>query len=308
VCREDDVREVRGLGGAVLPSPARRRGGRGRVGVAGSAEARLAELGFTFPPASCLRKPRHLSWPSPCNQRRATPGLPSPAHLSIFHSKRGSTNRSESDQTCSLASRNDEHSCTWRDEVGRLRGELDDVKAHLDAIQRKVFGTIAHLITAKCCDSIPLYRLEKQYQRLGIPIARSTPTDLFHRNGRLLLPLAGRLLGIIAAHPYVHADETPLRRMGTKKKAYVWTLSPGRWWAIASAPTAAARPPCRSLATARALSWSMPIPATTRSPARRDAFAVAASRTRGASSSRLARRPSKPTSPGAHHRDRRGRA
>jgi hypothetical protein len=35
--REHDAREVRGLGGAVLPSPARRRGGRGMVGVAGSA-------------------------------------------------------------------------------------------------------------------------------------------------------------------------------------------------------------------------------------------------------------------------------
>jgi transposase len=86
---------------------------------------------------------------------------------------------------------------------------------------------VAHLITAKCCDSIPLYRLEKQYQRLGIPIARSTLTDLFHRNGRLLLPLAGRLLGLIAAHPYVHADETPIRMMGTKKKAYVWTFVAG---------------------------------------------------------------------------------
>ena len=31
VCRQDDMREVRGLGGVVFPSPARRRRGRGRV-------------------------------------------------------------------------------------------------------------------------------------------------------------------------------------------------------------------------------------------------------------------------------------
>ncbi|MGH7894841.1 MAG: IS66 family transposase, partial [Candidatus Binatia bacterium] len=83
---------------------------------------------------------------------------------------------------------------------------------------------VAHLITAKCADAIPLYRLEKIYRRAGIPMARSTMTDLFHRNGRLLLPLAARLLQLIAGAPYVHADETPLRMMGTKKKAYVWTF------------------------------------------------------------------------------------
>lgn len=33
-------------------------------------------------------------------------------------------------------------------------------------------GFIAHLIVSKCGDSIPLYRLEKQYRRLGIPISR----------------------------------------------------------------------------------------------------------------------------------------
>jgi len=30
-------------------------------------------------------------------------------------------------------------------------------------------GFIAHLIVMKCADSIPLHRLAKQYQRLGIP-------------------------------------------------------------------------------------------------------------------------------------------
>jgi transposase len=35
-------------------------------------------------------------------------------------------------------------------------------------------GFIAHLIVMKCGDSILLYRLAKQYQRLGIPMGRST--------------------------------------------------------------------------------------------------------------------------------------
>src|SRR5262249_16613508 len=41
-------------------------------------------------------------------------------------------------------------------------------------------GFVAHLVVMKCADSIPLYRLAKQYQRIGIPMSRSTITDQFH--------------------------------------------------------------------------------------------------------------------------------
>jgi transposase len=88
-------------------------------------------------------------------------------------------------------------------------------------------GFIAHLIVAKCADAIPLYRLETQYRRLGIPIARSTMTDLFHRNAELLSPLVQRLLARIAASDLVQADETSLRMLGTTKRAYLWTFLAG---------------------------------------------------------------------------------
>jgi transposase len=60
-------------------------------------------------------------------------------------------------------------------------------------------GFLAHLVTAKCGDSIPIYRLEKEYKRLGIPIARSTMTDLFHRAAELTQPISERLLELIAS-------------------------------------------------------------------------------------------------------------
>jgi transposase len=85
-------------------------------------------------------------------------------------------------------------------------------------------GFIAHLFTAKCCDSLPLYRMEKQYARVGIPIARSTMTDLFHRNAELLSPLSNRLLDLVRALPVVQADETSLRRLDVKKRGFLWTF------------------------------------------------------------------------------------
>jgi transposase len=85
-------------------------------------------------------------------------------------------------------------------------------------------GFIAHLIVSKCGDSIPLYRLEKQYRRLGIPISRSTMTDLFHRHAELLAPLPARLLERVRASDLVLGDETSIKMLGSSKRAYVWTF------------------------------------------------------------------------------------
>lgn len=94
------------------------------------------------------------------------------------------------------------------------------------ALDKSLYGPgfIGHLITMKCADSIPLYRLAKQYQRLGIPIARSTLTDLFHAAAEKLLPLWARLIDIIAHAEIVLADETPLVMQRPNKKGYVWTF------------------------------------------------------------------------------------
>lgn len=85
---------------------------------------------------------------------------------------------------------------------------------------------VAHLVTAKCADSIPLYRLEKEYQRIGVPIARSTMTDLFHRAAEQLAPLAARLVALVRDADIVHADETPEKVLAKDKcrTGYVWTF------------------------------------------------------------------------------------
>lgn len=87
-------------------------------------------------------------------------------------------------------------------------------------------GLIAHLITAKCADVMPLYRQAKQMARLGIPIARSTLTDLFHRAAELLEPLAVRMEQGIAQSGHVLADETSFRiqAKGGCRRGFIWTF------------------------------------------------------------------------------------
>lgn len=90
-------------------------------------------------------------------------------------------------------------------------------------------GFMAHLVVSKCCDSLPLYRMEQQFGRLGIPMSRSTMTELFHRTGELVAPLAARILELIAQSEIVLADETPMPVQDARKKPYIWTFVAGNF-------------------------------------------------------------------------------
>jgi transposase len=87
-------------------------------------------------------------------------------------------------------------------------------------------GFVAHVVTAKCADSIPLYRLEKEFKRLDVPVSRSTMTDMFHAAAEVLEPLSERLLLLVRDADVVHADETPLKVQdeGECRNGYVWNF------------------------------------------------------------------------------------
>lgn len=88
-------------------------------------------------------------------------------------------------------------------------------------------GFRAYVVVSKCADSLPLYRQAKQLARLGIPIARSTLTDLFHQAAVALKPLSDRLLALVAAAEIVQADETSLKMQKPNKRGFVWTFLAG---------------------------------------------------------------------------------
>ena len=89
-------------------------------------------------------------------------------------------------------------------------------------------GFRAFVVTSKCADSIPLYRQARQLSRLGVPISRSTLTDLLHQAARSLEPLSTRLLKLIAAAEIVQADETSLKMQKPNKRGFVWTFLTGK--------------------------------------------------------------------------------
>ena len=97
-------------------------------------------------------------------------------------------------------------------------------------IEKGQYGAsfLAHLAVAKCADHTPIYRLEKSFERQGIPIARSTMNELLHRASTILAPLWTRLLDVVRVRHVVAADETRLRivrdKNGKTKNGFVWTF------------------------------------------------------------------------------------
>ena len=84
----------------------------------------------------------------------------------------------------------------------------------------------AHVVTAKCVDSLPLYRIAAMMVRAGCPIARSTLCDMFHRSAELLRLIYDRLLEYLRTEPLVHADETRLlvQAKGRCLSGWIWAI------------------------------------------------------------------------------------
>lgn len=83
---------------------------------------------------------------------------------------------------------------------------------------------VAHVVVSKCLMSTPLYRLEADFKRLGIPILRTTLNDLFRRGAQKLMPLREPLIERIREDDLVHADETPFKLTTQKSKAFIWAF------------------------------------------------------------------------------------
>lgn len=87
-------------------------------------------------------------------------------------------------------------------------------------------GLYANAVVSKCADALPLNRISKRFARGGLPMARSTLTDLYHRAAELLAPIHQRLLALVAASLYVNADETsqPVMDKEHCRRGYIWTF------------------------------------------------------------------------------------
>jgi transposase len=104
-------------------------------------------------------------------------------------------------------------------------------------------GLIAHVLAAKYCDHLPLYRQSDIYARDGVELERSTLADWVGSAAFLLAPLAEAITRHARAGTTVHADDTPVPVLdpgrGRTKTGRLWVLvRDERSWGSATPPAA----------------------------------------------------------------------
>jgi transposase len=116
-------------------------------------------------------------------------------------------------------------------------------------------GMHAHVVVSKCLDSMPLYRSEKQFERLDIPIARSTLCDMFHRTADLLRPIYERIMELIPEEYYVNADETRVMVQAKEKtrEAWMWVFIAGPFVAYAFSASRSGETPMKILGDSKGI-------------------------------------------------------
>lgn len=89
------------------------------------------------------------------------------------------------------------------------------------------FGFVAHVVTSKVADHLPLYRQQDVLARAGIELSRSTLCEVMAGAALLLAPLAMLLKRRLLAGDFLGADDTPVRLLDGTHPAGVRTA---RFW------------------------------------------------------------------------------
>jgi transposase len=89
---------------------------------------------------------------------------------------------------------------------------------------------LAHIVTAKFVDHLPLYRQERQFERLGVTLGRATMAGWMIRLGQAVQPLINLLGEQMLAAPLIHCDETQLQVLRSEKVStdhWMWVRCAG---------------------------------------------------------------------------------
>lgn len=91
---------------------------------------------------------------------------------------------------------------------------------------------LAHIVTAKFVDGLPLYRQEAQFARLGVTLGRATMAGWMIRlGGTHVVPLINLLNEEMLKHPLIHSDESRLQVLKSDKAPtadhWMWVRASG---------------------------------------------------------------------------------
>lgn len=88
-------------------------------------------------------------------------------------------------------------------------------------------GLIAHVLTSKYCDHLPLHRQEGIFRRQGIEISRKTLCGWTLQSAAVFAPVYFAMMDEVLKSRVIHTDDTPVQVQDQEKKratrkAYLW--------------------------------------------------------------------------------------
>ncbi len=91
---------------------------------------------------------------------------------------------------------------------------------------------LAHVLTGKFVDALPFYRQEKQFQRLGIEISRTSMCSWAMKAAEACIPLVNLLQDEILSAFFINIDETTVQVLAepgrdSTTKSYMWIFRRG---------------------------------------------------------------------------------
>ncbi len=93
-------------------------------------------------------------------------------------------------------------------------------------------GLLSYILIAKYADSLPLYRQEKIFERIGVDISRATMANWVIQVGQKCEPLMDLFWREIQSGPLINMDETPVQVLNepgksNTSKSYMWVFRGG---------------------------------------------------------------------------------
>jgi transposase len=85
-------------------------------------------------------------------------------------------------------------------------------------------GLLAHVITNKYCDHLPLHRQESIFARQGVDLSRKTLCDWMMQSAAVLEPVVKAMKREVLQSYSIHTDDTPVpvQDKGSTHRAYLW--------------------------------------------------------------------------------------
>jgi transposase len=94
-------------------------------------------------------------------------------------------------------------------------------------------SSVAWVMSEKFVESMPLYRIEKRFERVGLDLPRQVLSNWIIKGGEMLAPIYDRMRERLLGLSVLHADETTLQVLNesgrsAQSKSYMWLYRSGR--------------------------------------------------------------------------------